>query len=71
VSIKNSIIARNGVAGVRANGATAGVLIATTLLDQNTTGALSVLKGGNIFTYGNNQVVGSQGSNFTSTAALK
>ena len=71
VSIKNSVIARNGAAGVQSNGANAGVLMATTLLDQNVSGALSVVAGGNLFTYGNNQVVGSQGSNFTSTAALK
>jgi Right handed beta helix region len=71
VSIKNSVIAKNAVAGVQANGANAGVMIATTLLDQNTAGALSVLVGGSILTYGNNQVVGAQGSNFTGTAPLK
>jgi hypothetical protein len=71
VSIKNSVIAKNAVAGVQANGANAGVMIATTLLDQNTAGALSVLGGGSILTYGNNQVVGAQGSNFTGTAPLK
>lgn len=71
VSIKNSIIAKNGTAGVQANGTNAGVLISNTLLDQNAAGALSVVGGGGIFTYGNNQVVGSQGSNFTSTVALK
>jgi hypothetical protein len=71
VNIKNSVIAKNEVAGVQANGASAGVLIATTLLDQNASGALSVVNGGNILTYGNNQIVGSQGANFTGTAALK
>jgi hypothetical protein len=71
VSIKNSVIAKNGAAGVQANGANAGVLISNTLLDQNAAGALAVVAGGNIFTYGNNQVIGSQGANFTNTAAFK
>jgi Right handed beta helix region len=71
LSIKNSVIAKNGSAGVQANGANAGVMIATTLLDQNAAGALAVLNGGNVLTYGNNSIVGLQGSNFTGTAALK
>jgi hypothetical protein len=60
VSIKNSLIARNGVAGVQANGASAGVHIATRLLDQNAAGATTVVNGRNLFTYGN--IVGSLGS---------
>jgi hypothetical protein len=71
VSIKNSVIARNGQAGVEANGANAGVLVATTLLDQNATGATSVVNSGNMFTYGNNDIVGSMGSGFTATAQLR
>jgi hypothetical protein len=71
VSIEHSVIARNGSVGVQANGASAGLLLSRTLLDQNAVGALSVVNGGNIFTYGDNRVVGSQGSSFTSTAALK
>jgi hypothetical protein len=43
VAIKNSVIARNGAAGVQANGVNAGVLISTTLLDQNAAGATSVV----------------------------
>jgi hypothetical protein len=70
VSIKNSVIARNGVAGVQANGVNAGVLISTTLLDQNVAGATSVVNGGNMFTYGNNDIVGLIGSGFTGTATL-
>jgi hypothetical protein len=70
VSIKNSVIARNGGAGVQANGATAGVLVATTLLDQNSAGATSVVGGGSLYTYGNNDVVGSLGSGFPATAPL-
>jgi hypothetical protein len=50
VSIKNSVIAKNGAAGVQANGANAGVLIGTTLLDQNVAGATTVVGGGNIYT---------------------
>jgi hypothetical protein len=71
VSIRNSVIARNGVAGVQSNGASAGVLVATTLLDLNGTGALSVVADGNLVTYGNNNIVGLQGSSFTGTATLK
>jgi hypothetical protein len=70
ISIKNSVIARNGAAGVQVNGANAGVLLSTTLLDQNAAGATSVVSGGNMFTYGNNDVVGSVGSGFTATAPL-
>lgn len=71
VSIKNSVIARNGAAGVQANGANAGVLLQTTLLDQNVAGATSVVSGGNMFTYGNNSIVGSAGSGFNHTAGLQ
>jgi hypothetical protein len=68
VSIKSSVIARNGAAGIQSNGANAGVLVSTTLLDQNAAGATSVVAGGHLFTYGNNDVVGSIGSGFTATA---
>ena len=71
VSIKNSVIAKNGVAGVQANGASAGILIANTLLDQNAAGATSIVANGNMFTYGNNQVVGSPGSGFNHSAGLQ
>jgi hypothetical protein len=70
VSIKSSVIARNGAAGVQSNGANAGVLVATTLLDQNAAGAVSVVSGGNMFTYGNNDIVGAIGSGFTAMATL-
>jgi hypothetical protein len=70
VSIKSSVIARNGGAGVQANGANAGVLVSTTLLDQNAAGATSIVGGGNMFTYGNNNVVGSLGAGFNATATL-
>jgi hypothetical protein len=71
VSIKNSVIAENGTAGVQANGANAGILMQTTLLDQNAAGATSAVSGGHISTYGNNSIVGSAGSGFTATAALQ
>jgi hypothetical protein len=71
VSIKNSVIAKNGTAGVQANGANAGVLVQTTLFDQNADGATSVVAGGHISTYGNNSIVGSSGSGFTGTASLQ
>jgi hypothetical protein len=71
VSIKNSVITKNAVAGVQANGALVGVLVQTTLFDQNATGATSVVGGGHISTYGNNSIVGSSGSGFTGTASLQ
>jgi hypothetical protein len=71
VSIKNSVITKNGSAGVQANGANAGIMIATTLLDQNAAGALSVVNSGNLLTYGDNSIVGTQGSAFTGTAPLQ
>jgi hypothetical protein len=71
VSIKDSVIAKNGVAGVQANGANAGILVATTLLDQNAGGATSIVGGGNLFTYGNNQIVGSAGAGFNHTAGVQ
>ena len=71
VSIKNSVINKNAVAGVQANGANAGVLVQTTLFDQNASGATSVVGGGHISTYGNNSIVGSSGSGFTGTASLQ
>jgi hypothetical protein len=71
ISIKNSVIARNSAAGVQANGATAGVLVQTTLFDQNVGGATSVVNSGHISTYGNNSIIGSAGSGFTGSAALQ
>jgi hypothetical protein len=68
VNIKNSVIAKNGAAGVQANGANAGVVLQTTLLDQNAAGATSVASGGHISTYGNNSITGSAGSGFTGSA---
>jgi hypothetical protein len=71
VSIKNSVIAKNGGAGVQANGATSGVLVQTTLLDQNASGATSIVNNGHISTYGNNSIVGNGGSGFNGTAPLQ
>jgi hypothetical protein len=68
LNIKNSVIARNGSAGVQANGANAAALIDMTLLDSNTAGATSAVAGGRLLTYGNNHIVGSAGSGFTGTA---
>jgi hypothetical protein len=70
VNIKNSVITRNGAAGVQANGANVGILIGTTLFDQNAAGATSVVAGGNMFSYGDNRIVGSIGSGFNQTAQL-
>jgi hypothetical protein len=70
LNIKNSVIARNGSAGVQANGANAAALVNNTLLDSNTAGATSSAGGGRILTYGNNSIVGFAGSGFTGTAPL-
>jgi hypothetical protein len=71
VSIKNNVIAKNGGVGVQANGANAGVLLQSTLLDQNVAGATSIVNGGNMFTYANNSIVGSAGSGFNHSAGLQ
>jgi hypothetical protein len=71
VNIKNSVFSVNGAAGVQANGANAGVLIGTTLFDQNAAGAISAVGGGHVSTYGNNSIVGSAGSGFTGPAPLQ
>jgi len=70
LNIKNSVIVRNGSAGVQANGANAAALIDTTLLDSNMT-ATSAINGGRVLTYGNNRIVGADGSGFTGTASLR
>jgi Right handed beta helix region len=70
-NIHNSVIAKNGVAGVQVNGATAATMLDTTLLDSNASGATSVVAGGHILTYGNNRIVGPDGSGFTGPATLR
>jgi hypothetical protein len=70
-SIKTSVISENGGAGVQSNGANSGLLLQTTLLDENAAGATSVVGGGHISTYGNNSIVGSAGSGFTAPAPLQ
>jgi len=71
MALTRDIIALNGASGVQANGATAGALVDTTLLDGNATGATAALNGGRILTYGNNRIIGSAGSGFTSTTPLQ
>ena len=70
-NIEHSVIAKNGQGGVQVNGATAAAMIDTTLLDSNALGATSVVGGGHILTYGNNRIVGSSGSGFTSGTPLQ
>jgi hypothetical protein len=70
-NIEHSVISKNAVAGVQANGPTTGAIISRTLFDQNAGGATSALAGGNIFTYGDNRIVGLSGSGFTSSAPLR
>jgi len=71
LNIHNSVIARNGTAGVQANGANAAALIDMTLLDSNASGALTTINGGRLLTYGNNRIVGSAGSGFTGPTPLQ
>jgi hypothetical protein len=71
LNLIRDVIAKNGTAGVQANGATAAALVNSTMLDSNATGATSVVAGGRVLTYGNNSIVGSPGSGFTGPAALR
>jgi len=71
LNIHNSVIAKNGSAGVQANGTNAAALIDTTLLDTNTAGATSAVGSGRVLTYGNNRIIGTLGSGFTGSAALQ
>ena len=71
VSVKNSVFAKNGSAGIQSNGSAGAFLVASTLFDQNAAGAFSVVSSGHISTYGNNQIVGSAGSGFTGSAPLQ
>ncbi|MGA8495686.1 MAG: right-handed parallel beta-helix repeat-containing protein [Xanthobacteraceae bacterium] len=70
VALTRDIIALNGVSGVQANGGTSAALIDTTLLDSNVN-ALEAVGGGRILTYGNNRIIGSAGTGFTSTTPLQ
>jgi hypothetical protein len=70
-NIHNSVIAKNGAAGVQVNGGTAAAMIDTTLLDSNASGATSVVAGGHMLTYGNNRIIGTDGSGFTGSATLR
>jgi hypothetical protein len=68
LNLSRTVIAKNGTAGLQANGATTAALVDTTLFDTNTSGATSVVGGGHVLTYGNNHIVGSAGAGFTGTA---
>jgi hypothetical protein len=71
LSIKNSVIAASGAAGIQANGSTAAALVNNTLLDSNASGATAALNGGRVLTYGNNSIVGTAGSGFTGSVPLQ
>jgi hypothetical protein len=71
IVLTRDIIASNGNAGIQANGTNAAALIDTTLLDSNATGATAALNGGRVLTYGNNRIVGTDGSGFTGSATLR
>jgi Right handed beta helix region len=71
LELVHDVIASNGTAGVQANGTTAAVLVNNTSILNNATGATSIVAGGRILTYGNNSIVGTSGSGFTSTTPLQ
>ena len=66
----NDVIASNGTAGVQANGNTAAALVNNTSILANAIGT-SIVNGGRILSYGNNSIVGTPGSGFTSTTPLQ
>jgi Right handed beta helix region len=67
----HDVIASNSIAGVQANGANAAVLVNNTSILNNLTGATAAINSGRILTYGNNSIVGSLGSGFTSSTPLQ
>jgi hypothetical protein len=71
LELVHDVIASNGTAGVQANGTSAAVLVNNTSILNNLTGATSIVAGGRILTYGNNSIVGTSGSGFTSTTPLQ
>jgi hypothetical protein len=71
LNLSRDVVAINGVAGIQTNGLSAAAVVDTTLLDSNATGATSVVSGGRLLTYGNNRIIGSPGSGFTSTATMQ
>ena len=71
ISIAHTTIAKNGQAGVEVNGSNVLVLLDTTLLDSDASGATEVLNSGRILSFGNNRIVGSPGSGFTGSATLQ
>ena len=71
VTLKSDVVASNGQAGIEASGANALILVNNAVLDQNVAGAISVVSGGHINTYGNNSIIGNPGSAWTGTAPLQ
>jgi hypothetical protein len=71
LELVHDVIASNGTAGVQANGTSAAVLVNNTSILNNATGATSIVAGGRILTYGNNSIVGTLGSGFTSSTPLQ
>jgi hypothetical protein len=71
INLSRDVVALNGVAGIQANGLNSAAIVDTTLLDSNASGATSVVSGGRLVTYGNNRIIGSPGSGFTSTAVMQ
>jgi Right handed beta helix region len=71
LNLSHNVIAKNGSAGIQANGTLAAAVVDTTLLDTNVAGATSAVNGGRVYTYGNNRLLGSPGSGFFSTLPMQ
>jgi hypothetical protein len=71
LNLSHNVIAKNGSAGIQANGALSAAAVDTTLLDTNVAGATSAINGGRVYTYGNNRLLGSPGSGFVSSLPLQ
>jgi hypothetical protein len=71
LNLSHNVIARNGSAGIQANGVLSAAVVDTTLLDTNAAGATAAVNGGRLITYGNNRIIGPGGAGFTSSLPLQ
>jgi hypothetical protein len=71
VNISRTIIANNGAAGVQANGNNSAAVLDTTMLDMNSSGAVSAINGGRVITHGTNSIIGLPGTGFNLNIPLQ
>jgi len=74
VNVTRSVIASNGLYGVQSNqtsGGTAAVTVSASTLTNNGSGAVGSFGGGALLTFGDNRLVGSNGTGFTGPIALQ